>query len=95
MFCIVCYNCSFNGLNSRTKSRKCLISYNKNSGLIALNKHMDVEHYIIIKAWVRSEQSSERKCENTTIKERLTAFGSSISNFFARFVFQKWWCAIK
>jgi hypothetical protein len=50
MFCIICYNCSLNVLNSRKKSKKCLISYNKNSGIITLNKDMDVEHYIIIKA---------------------------------------------
>jgi len=55
MFCIVCCNCSFNTLNPRTNLKKCLISYNKNNGIITLNKHMDVEHYIIIKAWVRSE----------------------------------------
>jgi hypothetical protein len=55
MLCIVCYNCSLIALNWRNKLKKFLVSYNKNSGIITLNKHVDVEHYIIMKVWVRNE----------------------------------------
>jgi hypothetical protein len=49
MRCILCYDSAINIPNARTKERKGLIIYNKTYGINALTKHVDADHFIIVK----------------------------------------------
>ncbi len=48
MRCILCYDSAVNIPNARTKEIKGLIIYYKTCGIIALKKHVDVNHSIIV-----------------------------------------------
>ncbi len=49
MRCILCYDTIINISNPRTKERKGLITYYKIYGITALKKHVDANHFIIVK----------------------------------------------
>ncbi len=49
IICILCYDNPVNILNPRTKERKGLITYNKTYGITVLTKHVDADHFIIVK----------------------------------------------
>jgi hypothetical protein len=49
MKCILCYENVVNIPNARTKEIKGLLTYCKTYGIIALKKHVDAYHFIIVK----------------------------------------------
>jgi len=49
MICILCYDNVVNIHNVRIKEIKGLITYYKTYGIIALKKHVDADHFIIVK----------------------------------------------
>jgi hypothetical protein len=49
MRCIFCYQEPIIGINSRTQTRKRLISYYKTNGITFFKKHADVKHIVIVK----------------------------------------------
>jgi len=65
MCCILCYQKFITRINSKTQTRKGLISYYKTNGITSLKKHVDVKHIVIIKMFeeeVKSLPSKKRMC---------------------------------
>jgi hypothetical protein len=84
MRCILCYDNVVNTLNPRIKERKGLITYYKTYGLlIALKKHVDPNHSIIVKKF---EEEINNKIigsvERQLAKKRPNVPTSAISVFF-------------
>jgi hypothetical protein len=48
MCCILCYQNTVIGINTRTRARKGLISYYKTNGITFHKKHVDANHYSIL-----------------------------------------------
>jgi hypothetical protein len=49
MRCILCYDNVVNIHNPRTKEKKSFITYYKTYGIIVLKKHVDANHFRIVK----------------------------------------------
>jgi hypothetical protein len=83
MRCIMCFDDLVNVPNPRTKDKKGSITYYKTYSKFFLNKHVDVDHSIIVK-------KIEKKLNNLIIesvkkqlaKKRLNVPGSAISIIF-------------
>jgi hypothetical protein len=83
MRCILCYHNAINILNPRTKQRKGLITYYKTYGITALKKHVDVNHYVIVKKF-EEEIDNEiiKNVERQHVKKRPNVPTNAISTFF-------------
>ncbi len=91
MRCILCYDNVVNILNPRTKERKGFVTYHKIYGIIALKKHVDVDHSIIVKKFeevINNEIIGS--VEKQPTKKRPNVPRSAISVFFCyKKTFQK------
>jgi len=54
MRCMICH-VNFVPFNPRTKKRRGFITYSKKIGIIALKKHVDVNHAIFVKRFSRKK----------------------------------------
>jgi hypothetical protein len=69
--------------NPISKWRKWLISYYKINGIIALTKHVDVDHFFIAKIYMRRKWTTLwEKNGKTTKKKKLNGVENVTSNFF-------------
>jgi hypothetical protein len=84
MRCILCYDIVINISNPRIKERKGLITYYKTYGIITLKKHVDADHFIIVKKFEK-EVNNEiiRNVERQLAKKRPNVPISAIFVFFA------------
>jgi len=84
MRCILCYDIVINISNPRIKERKGLITYYKTYGIITLKKHVDADHFIIVKKFEK-EVNNEiiRNVERQLAKKRPNVTISAIFVFFA------------
>ncbi len=93
---ILCYHNVVNILNPRTKERG-LKNYYRTYGIIALKKHVDVDHSIIVKKFeevINNEIIGS--VEKQPTKKRPNVPRSAISVFFCyKKTFQKGWCVAK
>ncbi len=81
MRCIMCYDNVVNIPNSRTKERRGLITYYKTYGIIALNKHVDANHYVIAKKF-QKEINNEITKKLKKICKKKTKCPSKCNFFF-------------
>ncbi len=79
----LCYDNVVNILNVKTRERKWLIIYYKTCGSIILKKHVDVDHFIIVKIF-EEEINNEigRIVERQPTKKKPNVPTSAISVFF-------------
>jgi hypothetical protein len=95
MQCILCYNSPILNLNPKTQARRGLIIYNTSSGIIALRKHVHVNHSICF--LIEEEVNNLLKEKKRQLaKKKANMSISSISNFFAtKEPFKKKWFVAK
>jgi hypothetical protein len=49
MHCIICHNNPIINVNINTQARKGLIIYNTTNGIVTLKKHVNLDHFNILK----------------------------------------------
>ncbi len=97
MGCNLCYDNVENTPNPRTKERKGLIIYYKTYGIFVLKKHVNADHFVIVKKF-EEEINNEiiRNVEKQHVKKRPNVPTSAISAFFCcKKTFQRGWCVTK
>jgi hypothetical protein len=82
MHCIFGHNNPVLNLNPKTQTKKRLTIYNTRNDKIALIKHVNVDHFIIIFKIKEEVKNLLREEEKQPTKKRPHIFSSSISNFF-------------
>jgi len=82
MRCILCYDDAVNIPNARTKERKGLITCYKTYDINVLKKHVDVDHFIIVKKF-EEEINNEiiSSVERQRTKKRPNVLASAIFVF--------------
>jgi hypothetical protein len=95
MHCIICHNITTlpKMLAMHTKCRKCLIVYHKFNGIMTMKKHVEYDHFALLKMFFESHvvieaPRSPLDCEPN--KKRAIDFPSNIFGFFStNFKFKK------
>jgi hypothetical protein len=69
-------------LNPKTQAKKKLTIYNTRNCEISLRKHVNLDHFIILKEFKEEVSNPLRKEEKQPAKKRPNISSSSISKFF-------------
>jgi hypothetical protein len=64
MRCILCHNNPILNVNPKTQARKGLIIYNTTNGIVALKKHVNLDHSNIFKNFEKKKNCSLKEDEN-------------------------------
>jgi hypothetical protein len=82
MRCMICC-VNFVLYNPRTKGRRRIITYSKRNGIIAIKKHVDVDHVVLANRFEEKVKSPLRNVlKRQLAKKRPNMSNSKISKFF-------------
>jgi hypothetical protein len=82
MWRILCHNNPILIVNPKTQARKRLIIYNSCNGIVALRKHVKLDHSNILKKFEEEFNCPLRGNERQPSKKRSNVSSNSISSFF-------------
>ncbi len=82
MHCISCHNNPILNVNPKNQARKGLIIYNTINVIATLRKHVNLDHFNILKKFEKEVNCPLREDEKRLSKKRTNISSNSISNSF-------------